>query len=195
MVFPIICISLFSPVTGLWLNWLCRPLLRSDKKKIKKSYQNIQHCKFGHFIISSVVVDHNVLCFSCTKQKNFKYVKMNVLENEKYNIIVLMASAMSWILQGEKWGSCLQSFIRWCSLPITPLLLSPIGVCSSQLHSIIPFGGRAQQPALASKTHNANMLLGYMPGAGCTWDLPSNPLIPLSCLKHLSVAFFFYIKI
>lgn len=118
MFFPIICISLLSPVTGLWLNWLCRPLLRSDKEKKKKNYQNIQHCKFGHFIILSVVVDHNVLCFSCTKQKNFKYVKMNVLENEKYNVIVLMASAVSWTLQGEKWGSCLQSFIRWCSLPV-----------------------------------------------------------------------------
>lgn len=193
VVFPTICISFFSPISTVWLNWLYCFFSRSDKKKI--SHQSIQQCKFGHFIILSPIVDHRVLgffYFDCffvfflRKQKNFKYVKVNVLKNEMHNIIVLMASAVGWTLQEKKERKSL-------TIP-HQMMLSPF---YHSIHSFshkhllfpptqcFPFW-RAGTAVCSGLEHTRCWCASSSGVGGCMYLLLlSSAMIFLSCLKHL----------
>lgn len=163
------CISFFSPIISLWLNWLYSSFLTSDNKKIlSPKYSAVQVWALHYFVSGSW--SQSVVWFFCRKQKNFKYVKVNILRNEMHNITVLMASAVGWTLQGEKWEEVTYS-PTWddALYPlITAPILSPIGICCSHLHKCFPFGGQAQRSVLAWKTHDTDVFLVQVPGAACT---------------------------
>lgn len=169
VVSPIICISFSSLTISLWLNRLYFSFLSSDKKKL--SQESIQQCKSGHFIILSVAADQKALFafffFFGRKMKNFKGLKVHVLKHEMNNNIVLMASAVGWILQEKNERKSLAvPHQMMLSILLTASILFPVGICCSHVHFSL-CGARPSSLFCPGDTQGSVFLV-QVSGAACS---------------------------